>query len=549
MSSTPTEPHDPADPVGPTDPGPVGNSPVRSRRVAAAVLAFVPLIGVVAAGATLGQKSFTSVEDLSARSTAVAQAQSCPGPFRPPEQTTGTDEALAEQKPADTAQVRTLALEPDTSLLFGQDQVAATRLTEDGTPRTPTIDAENRDGTPLDATPVKGKAEFATASAEAGADGAIMRSTSFDSQRPIADTIQAVRTESGDFRSLALTRCWEPRVKGTFVGVSTMPGSSSVLVLTNTTDRPSSASLTVNTADGEADPQGRGTIVVAPGATERIPMESIAPGFDSLGVSVTVQGSPLAMSMETSERDGLTPHGGDIATAQQAPSTDHVFPGATITAGRPLKIDLLNSTGQPTTATVRFISPTGEVKDREMTDVQIPASGVLQLDTGALPRGAYTVTVESEAPVFATIRSSVFGSDQPGETTSKAVDFTIQNPSDPIRNSSVLALPLGGADGQVRLFGLADTTVTVIGTKADGSLSKPVTKPVADGQTLSIAANEIDPKPEELTGLIVVPETPSSITGDWVQTAKAGSSGPIIGSVRLADNNVAASGVNVRLQY
>ncbi len=515
---------------------------------------FTPAVITIAAAALatggitlLPPKDFTAVADLSTRAQGGHALAVCPGPLTASTSTVNTgDEELAASGPSTAATLRTLAVEPEATMLFGRAQAAQTMRTETGELKTPNVRTESVDGVDAGGKSAAGTAAFAVLSSPVAAGGLQTRSVSADSLRPIADTVQVARTDSGDYRSLALTRCGTPRVSGSFTGVSTRPGSSSALMLTNTTDRPATAQLTLHTPTGRADTGTRTDVVVAPGSTETVLLESLVPDSDSVGVTVTVQGAPLTMSLQTAERTGLTPGGAEILTPQAEPAAEHRIPGAVVSEGHGLRTSLLNPSGHTAQARVRVVDARGTVASDE--NVSIPASGTVEAVPQGLAPGRYAVMIDADTPVVAAVRSSTAGT--PGADGAAApVDFTLVPSAEVITNSSVLALPAGGDGGVLDLTSDTDTAVTVMGTLSDGTLSEPVTVEVPKDSAVNIPASRITSKPGALTGLVVVPEDSGSLSGVWSQALPAGSTGPVISSVPLLDNNLDAAGTKVNLHY
>lgn len=523
--------------------------PVPPARRLSAAIATVSAAALAIGGITLlPPKDFTPVADLSTRAQGINAIAVCPGPLTASTSTVDTgDQELAATGPAASGTLRTLAVEPEATMLFGRTQAAQTLRTDTGELKTPSIRTETTDGVDAGGKSAAGTASFAVLTSAMEAGGLQTRAVSADGLRPITDSVQAAQTDAGDYRSLALTRCDTPRVAGSFTGVSTRRGSSSALVLTNRTDRPATAQLTLHTETGRAETGTRTDVVVAPQSTETVLLESLAPDKDSVGVSVTVQGAPVTMSLQTAERSGLTPGGAEILTAQSAPAAEHLIPGAVVSAGQPLRVSLLNPSGQATVARVRILDSSGrEVANQR---VSIPASGTIDAVSEAVAPGRYAVAVEADAPVIAAVRSTLAGAAPAAAGAAPPVDFALAASPDSITNSSVLALPLGGDGGTLDLVSDADTIVTVVGTLADGTLTEPVTVTVPKETAVSIPAVQLTKDPAALTGLVMVPEDSGAVRGTWSQTRPAGATGAVASSVPLADNNLDAAGIRVNVHY
>lgn len=511
-------------------------APRRRVRPVLAVLSLVPLLGAVALA---HEAPATQPEAVTRGSAAVAPAavqDSCPGPLAIPDELleTGGDAALAVTAPTDAVAVRSVALEADSSLLFGHLSASETGRTEEGDVPAPQIDATGADGETLQADAVAGDLGASVLGAD-GVDGpARVAIAAAGSRAAVSDTLQSTTTPQGDYRSLALSRCAPAGVDAQFLGAATTTGSSASLVMTNDSERPATASVQIATEDGPADMKGRSTVVVAPGTTETVLLESIAPGLTATGVSVTTIGAPLAMHVQSTERDGLTPGGAEIQTPLPAAARDLVVPGVRASAGRDPVAVLLNPGGHDVTADLTAAGPDGPIDVAGASGVTVPAGALVEVPLGGLDAAAgadLTVSVHGDGPLTAVVRSSVAGADLPGDTIGAPVDFSLAPAAGAIGGSAVLALPAEGPAGSLVLAADEDTTATVIPVGADGGAGTPRTVEVTAGSSVSVASSSWTGTTGAPAAVVIVPDEPGVLHGAWVQAPDAPGVGPLLSSV------------------
>lgn len=518
----------------------------RTGSIIAGVAALLPLAAVVTFAATVPAKDLHTVELASERATATETSMLCPGPVFPKSEggATTSDAQFQEQGASTEVGVRAIALEPNSNLLFGQRTVSETSLDERGNPRRPTTSVINRDGSDLQIEQTDGAGDYSLVGTYGVAQPFTITSTSSTQTQPVLDTVQGMITPSGDYRSFILTRCESVGVDRTFVGISTKAGNDATLVLYNPGDRPARAALTVADAEGVVETSSASEVVIAPGSTERVTIQSLAPERERIALRVKVDGSALGMHVETAERDGLTPMGAEVLSAQM-PDARQVIPGVRIGGAYRGEVTVFNSSGVPADARVKVIAADGTQVGEDLILSDIAAGGTA---TGALsaPAGVYTLRVESEARIGVVARSSVAGEDLPGDTVGAPVDFASHVPAPSITNSSLLALGNRATGGILSLYTEGDTGVQVVGIKPDGSLTTAVSRTLSEGQATQITAKDFNVGESELVGFVVVPDSAGVLRGAWTQTIDTNGSGPMTSTVVLPDNNVAATGMDVR---
>ncbi|MGP9844379.1 DUF5719 family protein [Brachybacterium sp. 107] len=522
------------------------HGPVRPVLALAALLPLAAAIGVIVTAPT---PEPTQVTHAQSQSQPGASTLQCPGPLEVPDQllVETADQDLSVTPPSATVGLSSVALEQDSSVLFGRVSGSETLQDENGEVRAPSLATEAADGSALSED---------TASADLGVgiqiipevDGAsVVRAATSEGGRPVTDSVQSTATTSGDYRSLALTRCGAPRTDATFLGISTATGDSSTLVLRNPTTRPATASVQVWTEDGPAAMKGRSQIVVAPGAEEQVLLESVVGGHDAVGVRASVLGAPLSMHVQTTERDGLTPGGAEMLTPLPAAAVEQTMPGVDV-AGTAPQLVLANPQGTDTTASVEVSGPDGVLDAASLEDVEIAAGAVVPLPLEGLADGSYSVTVRSADPVHAVTRSSATGADLPGDTLGAPVDFTIVSPASALVSAGVLALPAEGGAGSLTLTAAEASGVTIVPLAADGSAGKPLEVEVAKGASVTVPDSSLRIDGARPSALSVVPDVPGAVHAGWMQREGDGAGGLLLSALPVTTAQQTTDPLTIRVQ-
>jgi Family of unknown function (DUF5719) len=536
----------------PGSPGGSGSTVAPRRGPARPLLALASLIPLAAA---VGAVVMAPAPEETAFARAEAQAQPgtaslwCPGPVEVPDEALegASDAELAITPPSTAVGLGTVALEPASSLLFGTVSGSETLQESDGSFRAPDITTKDPDGAVLEDTTTSADLGVGVQTLPEAETAPTVHAAASDGGRPVVDAVQSTATTSGDFRSLSLTRCAEPTTDASFLGVSTATGDSSVLVLRNPTDRPATASVQVWTEDGPAAMEGRSQVVVPPGGEEKVLLESVAGGHESVGVRTTVLGAPLSMHVQTTERDGLTPGGAEIAQPLAEESDDQVMPGVDV-AGTPPVLVIANPQGSDTTAAVEVLGSEGPVDAAALEDLEVPAGAVVSVPLDGLPDGSYSVSLRSEDPVLAVTRSTVPGAELSGATVGTPVDFSLVSPAPALETSGVLALPAEGAAGYLTLTATSDTGVSVIPIAADGSAGSPVALEATEGTPLTVPAADLEVDGAAPSGVTVVPDVPGTVHAGWTQRESDGAGGTLVSSLPVPNARLGEESTTVRLR-
>lgn len=522
------------------------------RRPLLALGALLPLAAAAAAVVELPPRGTPEAERAATTARPGPLTLLVPGPVQVPQEVldTATDADLAVTPPSTAVAVGAIALETDSSLLFGRVSGSETRRDEQGEASAPALtleDAVNTGGSALDATVTAGEVGNTVLGASAVEGAARLGAATAEDARPVADAVQSTLTPSGDYRSLALTRALPPSAEGIFLGLTTTAGSSAQLVLRNPSSRPATAALQVWTPDGPAAMSGRSQVVVAPGEEQSVLLESIVPDQEALALEVAVQGSPLAMHLQLSERSGLTPGGVEILTPIAAPDRDLVIPGVEVAGTAPTLV-LANLRAQDTTARVEVLGPDGVIDEGSPGEVPVTGESVTTLALESLPDGAVTVRVRADAAICAAVRSPIAGADLAGSTLGAPVDLAVLVPAPSLTSSGIVALPPGGGHGWLTLAAEADTTCTLVTVAADATTSEPIVRELAADTSTVVADPSLRAGGAQPVAVVVVPDQPGAVRAAWMQREQDGAGGVLHSAVTVVPSAATGEGTSIRVE-
>lgn len=522
------------------------------RRPLLALGALLPLAAAAAAVVELPPRVAPEAERAATTARPGPLTLLVPGPVQVPDEVldTATDADLAVTPPSTAVAVGAIALETDSSLLFGRVSGSETRRDEQGEASAPALtleDTEDSEGDALDATVTAGAIGNTVLGASAVEGTARLGAATAEDDRPVADAVQSTLTPSGDYRSLALTRALPPSTEGIFLGLTTTAGSSAQLVLRNPSSRPATAALQVWTPDGPAAMSGRSQVVVAPGEEQSVLLESIVPDQEALALEVAVQGSPLAMHLQLSERSGLTPGGVEILTPIAAPDRDLVIPGVEVAGTAPTLV-LANLRAQDTTAQVEVLGPDGVIDEGSPGEVPVTGESVTTLALESLPDGAVTVRVRADAAICAAVRSPIAGADLAGSTLGAPVDLAVLVPAPSLTSSGIVALPPGGGHGWLTLAAEADTTCTLITVAADATTSEPIVRELAADTSTVVADPSLRAGGAQPVAVVVVPDQPGAVRAAWMQREQDGAGGVLHSAVTVVPSAATGEGTSIRVE-
>lgn len=517
---------------------------------ALSVLSAVPLV-LVGGVAVLGSSGVPAqIGRPSVTAAPTAASRYCAGPLQLPDELlerTG-DTELAVTPPSPAIAVRTAALEPSSSLLFGEVAASGTEYdAESGGVRAPSVSTTAMSGGNVEAQTESTELGVTTQTIPAAEEPVAVQIDESSGAVPVSDIVQHTLTASGDFRSLAASRCTAPTSDAVFLGASTQTGDSAALTLRNPSEQPATAAVQVWTEDGPAQMKGRSQVVVAPGAEERILLESVAPNAERVGVRVVTIGAPLVMSLQATERDGITPGGAEVQSPLPAPATTQRILGAHVLDDGSASLDVLNMQGEDATANVRIISPQGPVSAPSLEGVTLPGGSVTSLTLPPLDPNNYTIEIDSDLPISGVVRSTVTGGEAAGTTAQAPREFALAAPAQPLSGGSVQALPVLGPSGRLLLQATGNSDATVVPIGADGGAGTPITVDLSPDRLTVIDGSKLTGTDGPAAAVAITPTIPGDVHASWVQREKAPAGGPMISILPVESPAAAEKPLSVSL--
>jgi hypothetical protein len=297
---------------------------------------------------------------------------------------------------------------------------------------------------------------------------------------------QVTRGERGHDRGLAGLRCEQPKPESWFVGGSTLVGDTSVLVLANVDDTPSTVDVTVFSAKGPVDSRPGQGITVQPHTRLVVPLDTLAPDKGLLAVHVLSRRGRVAAALRHSYESSLATEGVDWVPQALPPSRQVFVPG--FPSGTGLRaVYVTNPGGDDTTVSIQVTTEDGQFVPvgRDAVDVPAGTTVSVRLDdvTGT---SAVGVRVRSTgAPVLAggfakdyqsgPVREFAYtGGAEPLSGPALLTDVVINRPTE---STLILSAPEGAATVVVR-------PIRVLGER--GALPAPKTVGIAAGRTATL---------------------------------------------------------------
>ncbi|QNO37026.1 hypothetical protein H4J02_11235 [Protaetiibacter sp. SSC-01] len=231
----------------------------------------------------------------------------------------------------------------------------------------------------------------------------------------------------GGISGLAATACAEPTSSAWLVGGGTTVGRTSILHLVNPTAVAADVTLELWSESGQVRAPGMAGITVPAGGRLALPLSGFAPDLASPVVHVEARGGQVVAWLQTSVTRVLDPGGVDLVAAGSAPARELVIPAvrihnatavagslgiegyddlaSIIRLGNPgdevanVEVSLTPVTGGASPSTFEVSLAGGEVSDT-------PLEAAHELGEEILADGSYLVSVRSDVPVVAGVRTS-----------------------------------------------------------------------------------------------------------------------------------------------
>jgi hypothetical protein len=267
---------------------------------------------------------------------------------------------------------------------------------------------------------------------------------------PLFAGAQAQNVTSPDLAGLAAASCAEASADSWLVAGATTLGQTSLVLLSNPTSVDATVNLDIYTETGRVAAPGATGIVVSAGAQKVVPLAGLAPSATAPVVHVTTTGGAVVATLQQSFEQGIDPRGVELAGTTGAPSRVQTIPGvaiaslAAITAAQSSEavsvefptVRVFVPGTQDAQITVGAVGETGTAAGNSLAQT-VKAGNVAEIPLDHLKDGYFTVTVRSNVPVVAAVRTSVIGS--------KTRDFAWFASTPPITDSQLVAVPPGPA--------------------------------------------------------------------------------------------------------
>jgi hypothetical protein len=230
-----------------------------------------------------------------------------------------------------------------------------------------------------------------------------------------------------------------------FNGADTAVGSTSRLVLTNTTPSLAVVDVGLFGPKGAIATVGQRGIALAPNSRESVDLARFAPNLDELTVQVHATAGLVAAAVETTRVEGVTPAGSEWLPPASAPATDVVIdPAVDDSVSQDLQI--VNPEDVSALVQVQVVDDTGPFVPSGLDSVRVDPGSVTTVKLGKISHnGPVAVRLTSATPVTGAVVS-----------TTKGDDYAVSAPSPVLADSAVvpvvpdvdLALQLTGVGPQ-----------------------------------------------------------------------------------------------------
>ncbi|PZQ89734.1 MAG: hypothetical protein DI534_08035 [Leifsonia xyli] len=305
-------------------------------------------------------------------------------------------------------------------------------------------------------------------------------------------------TGEGGLRGFAAASCPEPTSSAWLVGGATTVGRTTLLLLANPTAVTAQVTVSMWGESGPVTAPGMSGISVPAGGQRVLPLSGFAPGLSSPVLHVEARGGQVVAALQTSVIRVLDPGGVDLVSAGAPPARAVTIPAVRIFDEQGVSsslgiagyddLEAVLRVGNPGEAEAKVevsVVPAAAGGSATSFDLEIDPGGVLDtplaaaLPLGAAPfsDGSYTVTVTSDQPVVAGVRTST------ATTPSSDADGGLQ----PGRSDLAWAASAPALRGDVAVA-VADGPAPMLALAAADGLAHTVTlTPLGAGNALTLA--------------------------------------------------------------
>jgi hypothetical protein len=245
-----------------------------------------------------------------------------------------------------------------------------------------------------------------------------------------------------------------------FTGVSTSVGSTSSIVLTNSTPAIAVADLNFFGPDGPVTAVGERGIALAPQSQQTISLGRFAPGIDALTVNVHATTGRVTAALASELTSGVTPGGTEWLPAADVPATS-ILIDASFGSADERSLQITNPGDSEALVKVQVVDESGAFTPSGLEDLRVAPGAVVSEDlTDIVDKGAAAVSLSSTVPVTGAVISSV----------SRPNDFAVSVPSPELGTPAVVpAIPDSDLELAFSSSIRKGSAVEIVGFTADGT--------------------------------------------------------------------------------
>lgn len=325
---------------------------------------------------------------------------------------------------------------------------------------------------------------------------------------------QSQVVDGGETTGFAASECAKPSLESWLVGGSTVTGRTTLLSLNNPSKVSATVSLAIYSESGRMDAAGTEGIVVPPGGRRVLSLAGFTPGMVSPVVHVASVGGQVTATLQQSIVRTLTPGGIDVVSASTGPATLTVIPGIVVVANDDVTAaSAIDGYGdlagilrifvpgtEPADVTISALAEDGSASENSST-LRVQGGVVTDVPLDDFADGTWTLSVSSDQPVVAAVRTSTVELDGPLEAAPGpdgaqlplspdavlATDFAWFVGA-PTLTSDMLVSVADGPSPTVHLVnvGTSDAAITIDGTQGAGTT---VTVPAAGAVAVPVAGD------------------------------------------------------------
>jgi hypothetical protein len=213
-----------------------------------------------------------------------------------------------------------------------------------------------------------------------------------------------------------------------FNGADTAVGSTSRLVLTNTTPAITVVDVDIFGPKGSVTTLGQRGIALAPESRQSVDLAKFAPDLGAVTVHVHATAGLVTAAVETSQVDGVTPVGTEWLPPSAEPSTDVVIDAA-LDGSSSQDLQIANPSDASALVQVQVVDDSGPFVPSGLDAVRVAPDSVKTLPLGKISHNApVAVRLTSPTPVTGAIVSTAKGGG----------DYAVSAPSPALTDTAVI---------------------------------------------------------------------------------------------------------------